>query len=75
VDTSTPIKPFIIGDSVKALKAASEMKKHGIWITGIRPPTVPIGRSRLRITLTATHSKDQVLTLCRTLNQVMETLS
>ena len=75
VITSTPIKPLIIGDSSKVVKAALEMKKHGIWLTAIRPPTVPDASARLRITLTSNHSKEHVSTLCRTLKRVMENMN
>ncbi|MHA2937433.1 8-amino-7-oxononanoate synthase [Vibrio sp. RC27] len=73
VETSTPIKPLIIGDTQKVMNAALAMKQNGIWVTAIRPPTVPINSGRLRITLTANHSKEQVTTLCRTLSHVLET--
>ncbi len=74
VATNTPIKPFMIGETDKALQAAQLMQNAGIWLTAIRPPTVPSGTARLRITLTASHSPEQVKTLCYGLRQVMEQL-
>jgi 8-amino-7-oxononanoate synthase len=74
IETVTPIKPFLMGGTEKALKAAEAMRQLGIWLTAIRPPTVPVGSSRLRITLTAAHSIEQVKTLCIGLNRIMEDL-
>ena len=71
VDTLTPIKPFIIGESEKAIRVGESCRKNGIWVTAIRPPTVPAGTSRLRITLTANHTKDQIKTLSHALKQAL----
>jgi 8-amino-7-oxononanoate synthase len=51
----SPIIPLIIGDPIAALRVSRELEKEGIWIPAIRPPTVPAGLSRLRITVTAAH--------------------
>lgn len=58
----TPIQPLVIGstreggdNAVAALKLAAELEAAGIWCTAIRPPTVPAGTARLRITLSAAH--------------------
>lgn len=72
VDTKTPIKPFVIGEAQAALSIAEELKRNQIWITAIRPPTVPAGTARLRITLTANHSQKQVNQLSRSLLQAIE---
>ncbi|MGP8304639.1 8-amino-7-oxononanoate synthase [Vibrio sp. YIC-376] len=71
VDTLTPIKPFIIGESEQAISVGESCRKNGIWVTAIRPPTVPAGTSRLRITLTANHTKDQIKTLSHALKQAL----
>jgi 8-amino-7-oxononanoate synthase len=71
VETLTPIKPFVIGESEQTLKVAKSCRKNGIWVTAIRPPTVPAGTSRLRITLTANHTKDQIKTLSHALKQAL----
>lgn len=71
VDTMTPIKPFVVGESEQALSVANSCRQHGFWVTAIRPPTVPLGTSRLRITLTANHSKDQIKTLSHALEQAL----
>ncbi|MDL5025805.1 8-amino-7-oxononanoate synthase [Vibrio sp. TMPB1044] len=72
VDTQTPIKPFLIGEAQSALSIAEELKKNQVWVTAIRPPTVPAGTARLRITLTAKHSQKQILQLTRSLHQAIE---
>ncbi|WP_061039401.1 8-amino-7-oxononanoate synthase [Vibrio coralliirubri] len=72
VDTQTPIKPFLIGEAQSALSIAEELKQNQVWVTAIRPPTVPAGTARLRITLTAKHSQKQILQLTRSLHQAIE---
>lgn len=72
VDTNTPIKPFVIGEAQAALSIAEELKRNQIWVTAIRPPTVPSGTARLRITLTANHTQKQVNQLSRSLLQAIE---
>ncbi|MFM2642068.1 8-amino-7-oxononanoate synthase [Vibrio chagasii] len=72
VDTKTPIKPFVIGETQAALSIAEELKRNQIWVTAIRPPTVPVGTARLRITLTANHTQKQVNQLSRSLLQAIE---
>ncbi|WP_086773719.1 8-amino-7-oxononanoate synthase [Vibrio coralliirubri] len=72
VDTQTPIKPFVIGEAQAALSIAEELKQNQVWVTAIKPPTVPAGTARLRITLTANHSHEQILQLTRSLHQAIE---
>ena len=72
VATSTPIKPFILGKSQQALNVARQLKDKGFWMTAIRPPTVPEGSARLRITLTANHSIEDITALASALSQCME---
>ncbi|GLR04399.1 8-amino-7-oxononanoate synthase [Vibrio hyugaensis] len=71
VETQTSIKPFMIGESELALQVASACRQNGIWVSAIRPPTVPKGTSRLRITLTANHTKEQIQTLSMALKQAL----
>ncbi|EJL6791600.1 MULTISPECIES: 8-amino-7-oxononanoate synthase [Vibrio] len=73
-ETQTSIKPFVIGESELALQVASACRQNGIWVTAIRPPTVPKGTSRLRITLTANHTNEQVKTLSMALKQALGAL-
>ncbi|CSI50154.1 8-amino-7-oxononanoate synthase [Vibrio cholerae] len=47
--TQTPIKPWLLGSSDSALSASHELKQQGIWVSAIRPPTVPVGSARVRV--------------------------
>ena len=53
--SDTPIQPLLIGDEQTALAASSFLQQEGILVLPIRPPTVPVGSSRLRFTITAAH--------------------
>ncbi len=68
----TPIQPFIIGDIKHAARAALFLKRKGILVGLIRPPTVPINTTRLRITLTANHTKQDVDFLLATLSKAIK---
>jgi 8-amino-7-oxononanoate synthase len=50
----------VIGDEADALSASAALLAQGLWVPAIRPPTVPRGTSRLRITLSAIHTDEQV---------------
>lgn len=56
----TPIVPVVLGDERRALEGSAALLEQGIWVPAIRPPTVPEGTSRLRVTLSALHTDDQV---------------
>ena len=60
VDGETPIIPIIIGPAELANKISKELKKEGILVSSIRPPSVPKDMSRLRLTVIATHTKDEI---------------
>lgn len=55
LDSVTPIQPLLLGDAHRTLKVAQALRQRGIFVTPIRPPTVPEGTARLRITLSAAH--------------------
>jgi 8-amino-7-oxononanoate synthase len=59
-DSSTAIQPLIMGDNDTALDAMNSLKQQGLWVPAIRPPTVAQGTSRLRISLSAAHTQDDV---------------
>jgi 8-amino-7-oxononanoate synthase len=71
VSSLTPIQPVILGSNANALAVAKLLDEAGYWIPAIRPPTVPVGSSRLRITFSANHSVDDLRELIKTL-QVIE---
>jgi 8-amino-7-oxononanoate synthase len=58
--SASHIQPYIVGDADKALQLSKSLKDKKILVSAIRPPTVPKDTSRLRISLTATHSREQV---------------
>ncbi|MBO3277917.1 8-amino-7-oxononanoate synthase [Pseudomonas schmalbachii] len=60
MDSPTPIQPILIGGSRQAVELSAELRQHGIMVGAIRPPTVPAGSARLRVTLSAAHSEAQV---------------
>ncbi|WP_085692014.1 MULTISPECIES: 8-amino-7-oxononanoate synthase [unclassified Pseudomonas] len=67
MDSPTPIQPIIIGDSAQALRLSRMLRERGLLVTAIRPPTVPAGSARLRVTLSAAHSEAQVQLLLNAL--------
>ncbi|KJK09338.1 8-amino-7-oxononanoate synthase [Pseudomonas alkylphenolica] len=60
MDSFTPIQPILIGESARALRLSQMLRERGLLVTAIRPPTVPAGSARLRVTLSAAHSAAQV---------------
>jgi 8-amino-7-oxononanoate synthase len=66
--SDTPIQPLIIGGNQEAVDVAEGLRAEGILVPAIRPPTVPKGQARLRISLSAAHSKQDVRRLCDALN-------
>ncbi|MEP7728019.1 8-amino-7-oxononanoate synthase [Marinomonas primoryensis] len=69
--SETAIQPILMGDSKTALQISERLKSLGVWCTAIRPPTVPIGGARLRITLSAAHSDADLVLLCDSLEHVL----
>ena len=67
MDSPTPIQPIVIGDSAQALRLSRMLRERGMLVTAIRPPTVPAGSARLRVTLSAAHSEAQVQLLLNAL--------
>ncbi|OGP15631.1 MAG: 8-amino-7-oxononanoate synthase [Deltaproteobacteria bacterium GWA2_54_12] len=58
--SETPIIPVKIGDNHKVMDASRRLLEHGVFVQGIRPPTVPNGTSRLRVTVTAAHTGEDL---------------
>jgi 8-amino-7-oxononanoate synthase len=67
----TPIQPLLLGTAEHALTVSQALYQRGIIVTAIRPPTVPQGTARLRITLSATHEEQQLDNLLTTLTEVL----
>jgi 8-amino-7-oxononanoate synthase len=61
--SATPIQPLVIGGNAEVLDAAQALLEQGLWVSAIRAPTVPVGTARLRITLSAAHTHDDVARL------------
>jgi len=66
----TPIQPVLLGSSEAALRAQRELLEAGFCVVAIRPPTVPQGSARLRVTLSAAHTEAQVDELVETLGRI-----
>lgn len=60
LESNTPIQPVVLGGNSRALAVARVLEQAGFWVAPIRPPTVPDGKARLRIALTAAHTEAQV---------------
>jgi len=71
LSSSTAIQPLIVGDSDHAMQLSTELKQQGVWLSAIRPPTVPKGSARLRITLSASHQSDDIRLLVQKLEQLL----
>ncbi|AGZ37464.1 8-amino-7-oxononanoate synthase [Pseudomonas sp. SWI6] len=67
MDSPTAIQPILIGESAQALRLSRMLRARGLLVTAIRPPTVPAGSARLRVTLSAAHSQAQVQLLLNAL--------
>lgn len=68
----TAIQPVIIGSNAEALRVAAALYEQGLWVPAIRPPTVAAGTARLRVTLSAAHTHDEVAQLAAALNELEE---
>jgi len=66
----TAIQPILIGENDEVLRVAAALAEQGIWVPAIRPPTVPQGTARLRVSLSAAHSLAQVDRLVEALRQL-----
>jgi 8-amino-7-oxononanoate synthase len=64
----TAIQPIVIGDNAETMRAGAALYEQGLWVGAIRPPTVAPGTARLRVTLSAGHTRQEVATLITALN-------
>jgi 8-amino-7-oxononanoate synthase len=72
--STTPIQPVLLGSTARVLRAQEELLTAGFWVVAIRPPTVASGSSRLRVTLSAGHTEDQVDGLVEALGRIVAQL-
>jgi len=70
LDSFTAIQPLLVGDDQRAVQISDKLLELGYWVGAIRPPTVPSGTSRLRITLSAAHKKEDVQGLLAVLDEI-----
>ncbi|MES2297202.1 MAG: 8-amino-7-oxononanoate synthase [Pseudomonadota bacterium] len=70
VASHTAIQPIIIGTNDEALRIAALLYERGLWVPAIRPPTVPVGSARLRVTLSGAHTSAEVELLAAALNEL-----
>ena len=68
--SDTPIQPLLIGNNNVAIALSEGLRTRGIWIPAIRPPTVPQGTARLRMSLSAAHSEQDVAQLISALHEL-----
>jgi 8-amino-7-oxononanoate synthase len=66
--SATAIQPILIGENAETMAAGAALYQQGFWVGAIRPPTVPAGTARLRVTLSAGHSTSEVAQLITALN-------
>ena len=74
LESDTAIQPIMVGSNETALQLARALDQFGYWIPAIRPPTVPKGKARLRMTLSAVHTKEQIEGLCNVLYELESSL-
>lgn len=68
--SETAIQPLLVGDNQQTVALAEQLRAAGLWVTAIRPPTVPPGGARLRITLSAAHESEDIDRLLEVLHDV-----
>ena len=69
--STTAIQPVLAGSARRALRLSRRLLEDGFLVSAIRPPTVPLGTSRLRVTLSAAHSQDDVEALIAALERAL----
>ncbi|WP_217874104.1 aminotransferase class I/II-fold pyridoxal phosphate-dependent enzyme [Pseudoalteromonas shioyasakiensis] len=67
MESTTAIQPLVLGDAEHTLAVANKLKDKGVWLTAIRPPTVPFNTARLRVTISSAHHPDDIKMLVNSL--------
>ena len=70
-DSDSPIQPIIFGKEEKTIAVANYLMKRGFYVRPIRPPTVPPGTSRIRLTITSSHNHDDILSLIQAIKDAL----
>ncbi len=73
--SDTAVQPLVIGSNQAALQLGEHLQAQGILVPAIRPPTVPVNTARLRISLSAAHSVDDVIRLAKAINEAEKMMS
>ena len=60
MESTTAIQPLVLGDAEHTLAVANKLKEKGVWLTAIRPPTVPFNTARLRVTISSAHQAEDI---------------
>ena len=68
--SATAIQPILVGENATALRVSEKLLERGIWVPAIRPPTVPKGRARLRVSLSAAHTEENIDQLINALKEI-----
>jgi 8-amino-7-oxononanoate synthase len=68
--SDSPIQPLLLGSNASAMAASTRLREQGLIVTAIRPPTVPVGTARLRLSLSALHQLDDVQCLVQALRDL-----
>mgnify|MGYP005996574169 FL=1 len=71
ITNSSSIHAIVIGDEITTLEVCKKLREKGIWLTAIRPPTVPNKSSRLRVTVTSSHETKDINYLANCINEVI----
>jgi len=74
IDSDSPIQTWVIGDDEAVMTAAQLLREQGIWVSAVRPPTVPAGTSRIRISLQSGHTQQHLKALTQALDKVAQQL-
>jgi len=72
IDSHTPIQPVLVGDSAAALALSARLEALGFYVPAVRPPTVPPGKARLRLTLSALHAESDVEQVLQALDAALD---